>query len=705
MTSRLTIQFPKAIASITFLAFGFITSYPNHCLAQSIRLDGTLGPTRELAGKDYLIKQSDGRTAGQNLFHSFQKFNLDPGEAAIFESGAGIRNILSRVTGGFQSEINGLIKTNPGVNLFLINPSGIIFGESAQLDIGGSFVATTANAVRFGNQGFFDASIPNDPGLLKINPSALVFNQPGAKSITNISQADAGKRLNVFNIETPIVGLKVHERNSLILVGGDLILDKGGLNALDGRIELAAIAGQGEVKLNIEDAQLSLSVLENLARADIWLKNGSTLDTSGEGEGNIRIYGKNIQITGRSLVRNQFYGSQAGGSIMLDASDTIMLVGERQSIGLLTQLSTQAQSTGMAGSIEIKTKDLSLKDGAFIETNNLSTGAAGNVTINASGTVSLSGFGDTNPGSNKPAPSSILSANFDFIVGGEGGDISIKAGNLLMKDSATISTSGTFSDISGERNLVTGDSGNITISVDLLKLDNGSSVLANSSLGQTSNINIRARDVLLRNVSVISASAEEKNLKSGGNVFITTNRLDLADNSKIIAEADKGPGGNIIIQAQTLNKDSSRNISADSARSTDGRVILNTLEFSPKNLATILVDQTNQISEECVPIARPGVSSFAVIGRGGVPASPEEPLSPENVWVDWATLPPAKATHHTQPNAKSSPSKIQDSPATLPQPPTEIVEAQSWVKNAKGEIYLVAAAPGRHTGPMVPACK
>jgi filamentous hemagglutinin family protein len=696
MTSRLSIQFPKAIASITFLAFGFITSYPNHCFAQNIRLDGTLGPARELTGKEYLIKQSDGRTAGQNLFHSFQRFNLNAKETAIFESSAGIRNILSRVTGGFQSEINGLIKTNPGVNLFLINPSGIIFGESAQLDIGGSFVATTANAVRFGNQGFFSASIPNDSGLLKINPSALVFNQLGAKSITNISQADAGKRLNVFNMETPIVGLKVHERNSLILVGGELILDKGGLNALDGRIELAAIAGQGEVKLNVEDTQLNLSVPENLARADIWLKNGSTLDTSGAGEGNIRLYGKNIQITERSLVRNQFYGSQTGGSIMLDASNAITLVGERQSIGLLTQLSTQAQSTGMAGSIEIKTKDLSLKDGAFIETSNLSTGASGNVTINASGTVSLSGFGDSAPG--QSSPSSILSGNFGP---GQGGSVSIKAKSLLMQDSAIIQTASTFFQIDNERTLTEGSSGNITIDADLLKLDN-SNLLTFSLLGKTGNITIRAKDILLKHDSQISASAGTG--QSGGNIFVTANRLDL-QKSSIDAKANQGSGGNIIIQTQVLNKDLGSEISTESSSGTDGRVILNTLEFSPKNLATILVDQTNQISEECVPIARPGVSSFAVIGRGGVPASPEEPLSPENVWVDWATLPPAKATHHTQPNAKSSPSKTQDSPASLPQPPAEIVEAQSWIRNAKGEIYLVAAAPGRHTGPMVPACK
>jgi large exoprotein involved in heme utilization and adhesion len=42
----------------------------------------------------------------------------------------------------------------------LINPNGIVFSQNAKLDIGGSFLASTANAIEFGNQGFFSASNP-----------------------------------------------------------------------------------------------------------------------------------------------------------------------------------------------------------------------------------------------------------------------------------------------------------------------------------------------------------------------------------------------------------------------------------------------------------------------------------------------------------------------------------------------------------------
>lgn len=95
----------------------------NYTLAQSIILDGTLGPAGTLTGPLYIIPQSFGQTVESNLFHSFFQFGLLPGEGVNFASAANIRNILVRVTGGSPSLIDGLIFTQSlNVNLFLINP-------------------------------------------------------------------------------------------------------------------------------------------------------------------------------------------------------------------------------------------------------------------------------------------------------------------------------------------------------------------------------------------------------------------------------------------------------------------------------------------------------------------------------------------------------------------------------------------------------
>jgi filamentous hemagglutinin family protein len=150
---------------------GALVAFSSNCvLAQNITLDGTLGSAGTLTGPDYVIPQAVGQTVGSNLFHSFGRFGLDTGEAAIFQSTANIRNILSRVTGGSPSFIDGLIFTeSPRVNLFLINPSGIVFGSQCPPDVGGatrgSFVATTVDALVWPNGGQFSATNPEVPGV------------------------------------------------------------------------------------------------------------------------------------------------------------------------------------------------------------------------------------------------------------------------------------------------------------------------------------------------------------------------------------------------------------------------------------------------------------------------------------------------------------------------------------------------------------
>jgi filamentous hemagglutinin family protein len=52
------------------------------------------------------------------------------GDTASFTSmQPGIENILSRVTGGHRSHIDGMLQSGiPGANLYLLNPSGVLFG-------------------------------------------------------------------------------------------------------------------------------------------------------------------------------------------------------------------------------------------------------------------------------------------------------------------------------------------------------------------------------------------------------------------------------------------------------------------------------------------------------------------------------------------------------------------------------------------------
>ena len=103
-------------------------------------LDGTIGGVEGLVegGIDdrgdaatYLIHDGLGQRAGSNLFFSFDQFSIGTGETATFMSldPTPIDFVMSRVTGGSVSQINGMLRsTIPGADLFLINPAGVVFG-------------------------------------------------------------------------------------------------------------------------------------------------------------------------------------------------------------------------------------------------------------------------------------------------------------------------------------------------------------------------------------------------------------------------------------------------------------------------------------------------------------------------------------------------------------------------------------------------
>jgi filamentous hemagglutinin family protein len=130
---------------VTFTGFGLISGMLACAVCSSsvnaqVIPDGTLKTTVSQSGNNFTITNGD--RVGNNLFHSFSQFSIPSKGSAFFNNASDIQNIFSRVTGGSVSNIDGLIQANGSANLFLLNPSGIIFGPNAKLDISGSFVAT-----------------------------------------------------------------------------------------------------------------------------------------------------------------------------------------------------------------------------------------------------------------------------------------------------------------------------------------------------------------------------------------------------------------------------------------------------------------------------------------------------------------------------------------------------------------------------------
>ena len=160
--------------------------------------DQTLGNEGSILEAGSVDRITGGAARGNNLFHSFQTFNISPGQQVYFANPAGIGTILSRVTGPGTSEILGTLGVSGDASLFLINPQGIVFGPEATLDVPGSFYATTAEAVGLGDA-VFSATAPAQSQLLAVSPSTAFWRYltPASADITNRAQLAAGGDLTL----------------------------------------------------------------------------------------------------------------------------------------------------------------------------------------------------------------------------------------------------------------------------------------------------------------------------------------------------------------------------------------------------------------------------------------------------------------------------------------------------------------------------
>ena len=554
--------------------FCTVISLSNLVSAQ-ITPDNTLPNNSEVGIEENITKIEGGTTAVSNLFHSFEKFGIPTGTEAHFNNAADIQNIITRVTGSSISDINGLIKANGAANLFLMNPNGIIFGENARLDIGGSFIGSTADSLKFGNDVEFSAINPDSKPLLSINiPLGLQYGKnPG--QISNQSQAR--------NSQGILTGLQVKPGKTLGLIGGDISSDAGIVSVGDGRVELGGINQPGIVGLSGDGNNLNnlkFNFPEGIVRSDVKLTNEAIVIVPADNDGSIAINARNLEMTEQSffIIRtiNPLNSDDSrAGNIQVNATGNTRL-----NNSFITNL-FQAQTSGQGGNVNINTNTLLVENGAVITASTLGRGKGGNLTIEAQN-VQLVGVSEDS------SRSSALSAFAGRNLTGDAGELTIKTNNLLVKDGGRI-TASTFGEGKGGNLTIdardiqvigtskdsqffsglfastepnsTGNAGELTIKANTLLLKDGARVIASTfGEGKGGNLNIDAENIQVIgtsengfSISGFSASAGSNSTGDAGDLRIQANTLLVKDGGQIDASTfGEGEGGNLSVDADNI---------------------------------------------------------------------------------------------------------------------------------------------------------
>lgn len=530
---------PKILLSLGIFIFGFMGA--SEVARADIVLDGSTGSRGSIIGPDYEVPASAGRRAGANLFHSFKRFNILRGETATFLGPAGIDNVIGRVTGGEISRINGVLRsTVPFANFWLMNPSGVVFGDRAALDVRGSFYVSTADELRFsddtvlatadGTSGSFTTAPPEAFGFIGGRPGDIVVNG-------GVLEVNSGSSISFVGGDVTIAGTSSLEPT----------LSQGRVSAPEGQVHLFAVGdeplmvppegmeaarGSGTVvvkRFGRVEAEGNGGGAVRVSAEELQLKNESSISTRNLGDANaeegVEVVVGSLTMSGlTSQIRSDASGSGDAGSIVITASKLLM-------DGSDVLLNAGATSGGRGGSIEIKADEVFVRGGR-ISTTASSAGNSGPVTIEATTVLLKNGHIDTVAGFPPLPPALPPPPPLDLFVEGEGDLAAVRDDKAAIRPVAVLE----------------GDAGPVSISAERLVIKDGGSVTSSGlAAGSGGAITIEAETMVLSHGFINSSALGSGD---GGLIRALGQEITLIDGAQISAStANSGEGGEIRIEA------------------------------------------------------------------------------------------------------------------------------------------------------------
>ena len=561
---------------------------------------------------------------------------------------AGILNTADPETTGDT----GNITITAGGNVTI--DDGRIFSGNSGSGSSGSITINASSLLVQGGSGFNTATLgEGNAGSVEITAGENVtFNDSIINSFASGSGNAGGININASSLlvqeETQFIATTTGEGdagNIAIQAEGAVTID--GISLITSNIGSGASGDSGNITLTAASLDLlnTSQIQAGPSPGGIGNAGDITINVSGD----VTIGGRTEDLNSAGIFSNSDPGSIGdSGDVTITAGGSVNLNDGR--------IFSNHAGSGNAGDVTINTPQLLIQNGGQINASILGVGNGGNIKLNVDDTILIEG-----------TDSGIFSTAETGSTGNPG-NITIDPQQVTISDDGTISV----------QSLGTGTGGNLTIISNNLTLDNGF-VIAETDNTDGGNITLNiANLLLLRNgdgTPLISATAG--GIGNGGNINIDTTFLVAFpnENSDMTANANRGDGGRVNITAEGIfgiqfrdNPTPDNDITVTSTQGSDGIVQLNTPDTNPAaGLNNLPEAPANpQPIQGCQTITEEGDATFVDKGRGGLPPNPYEALSNNDIWEDVET------------------------PTQLTENPRQVIEAQGWIINEKGNVELVA---------------
>ncbi|NEO30543.1 MAG: filamentous hemagglutinin N-terminal domain-containing protein [Symploca sp. SIO3C6] len=431
-------------------------------------------------------------------------------------------------------------------------------------------------------------------GNLTINTAKLLIVDGGQIIAGAVSEGIGGSLTVNASESVEVIGGSVDGRISSFLdtrtIGqgnaGNLLIRTPTLLIAEGAQVSASTFGEGIGGSLTVNATESVQVIGRSADG----RSPSAFAAQAEGGGNainLSISTPRLLITGGAQVSASTFGEGSGGSLTVNATESVQVIGRSADGEFGSNLSVQANrgSMGKAGDLTIITPRLLIADGAFVSARTLGEGAAGDLTINTK--------------------------------------------ELLITDGAQVSA----------RSEGTAPAGKITLNIgELLSATNGE-ILTDAEQSAGGAINITAQNIQLFGDSDIRTNVFSGS-ENGGDINITADSIIVFDDSDILAFARDGAGGDITFNTvaffgenyrpaprgtNPVTLDGNNRVDINASGLTNGVVILPDVSFiqnSLNDLPDVLVNPDSLIAGSCIIPTNEPQGSLYITGAGGLPTSP-----------------------------------------------------------------------------------